>query len=95
MWTDAFHRTVERLWIRVEPLVPTNDVRRRVRADAQAFVTQQRRDRARRRRLAVRAHDVDRREGALGMSELREERSHPVEAEFLRPRRKCLDKFSW
>ena len=48
---------------------------------------QQRRDRARRRRLAVRADDVDRRERALRIAERVEERAHPVEPELLGPRR--------
>ena len=45
---------------------------------------EQRRRRPRRRRLAVRADDVDRRVGALRVAELGEQRAHPVEPE-LRP----------
>ena len=47
-------------------------------------------DRPRRRRLAVRADDVDRRVGALRVAERGEQRAHPVEAELLRPRRERL-----
>ena len=56
---DAADRALEALVVGVEPLAPARDVRRRVAADAQALRPEQRRDRPRRRRLPVRADDVD------------------------------------
>ena len=62
-----------------------------VRADARALGAQQRLDRPRRRRLAVRADDVDRRIGELRVAERGEQRPHPPEPELLRPRRQRLE----
>src|SRR5207247_9205483 len=81
----------ERVGIRVEPLVPAGDVRRRVGAGGETLRTQQRRDRAGRRRLAVRPDDVDRRERALRATEALEQRAHSSEPELLRPRRQRRD----
>ena len=56
---DAADGTLEALGVGVEPLLPARDVRRRVRADTQPFLPQQRGDRPRGRRLAVGADNVD------------------------------------
>ena len=83
----ARDRSLERVRVGVEALVPAAHVRRRVRADGQAVHAEQLGDRARRRRLAVRADDVHRPERTLRVSERVEECVHPAEAELLRPRR--------
>ena len=74
------------LTVDCDPLRPRADVRRDRRPDGQAFGEQQRLDRPRRRRLPVRADDVDRRTGGLRVAERGEQRPHPSEPEFLRPR---------
>ena len=79
-------RAFEGVGVGVEPLVPAAHVRRRVRADREAVGTQQRGDRARRRRLAVRADDVHGAIRTLRVVERVEERVHTAEAELLRPR---------
>jgi hypothetical protein len=71
----------------LDPLRPAADVRRDVRADTQALSSQQCRREERRRRLAVRADDVDRRVVALRVAEVGEQPLDPREAEVLRPRR--------
>ena len=69
-----------------DPLGPRADVRRDGRADGEPLGEQERLDRPRRRRLAVRADDVDRRVGELRVAERREQRPHPAQPELLRPR---------
>ena len=88
---DATNGMLEALRVGVEPLLPTRNVRRRVRAHCQPFLSQQRGDRPRRRRFAVGADDVDGRERALGVAELLEQRTHAVQAELFRPGRERLD----
>ena len=75
----------------LDPLAPAADVRRDIGARDQPFGPQQRRDHPRSRRLAVRAHNVDRRIGALRLAELGEERAHPPQSELLGPGRQALD----
>src|SRR5207237_7690462 len=53
-----------------DPLLPRNDVRGQIRTHGQTTVEQQRLGQPRRRRLAVRADDVDRREPLLRLAEL-------------------------
>ena len=65
---------LERFRITIQALVPAGDVRRGVGAYLQALGSQQRGDRPGRGRLAVRPDHVDRREGALRISERRQER---------------------
>ena len=72
--------------ITIQPLVPARDVGRGVGACPQSLGAQQLSDRPGRGGLAVRPHDVDRREGALRIAERREERADTVEPELLRPR---------
>ncbi len=88
---DARDRAFEALRVGVEPLVPAGDMRRGVGPDPEPLGTEERRRQPRRRRLAVRADDVDRRERLLRIVELGEERVHPVEPELLGPRRERGD----
>ena len=72
-------------------LGPRAHVRREVGADAEAGVAEELLDHPRRRRLAVRPDDVDRREARLRIAERGEQRPHPLEPEtVLRPRREAL-----
>jgi hypothetical protein len=73
-----------------DPLAPLAHVRRDGRADRQAFGEEQRLDRPRRRRLAVRADDVDRRIDQLRVAQRRQQRPHPPQPELLRPRAQAL-----
>ena len=75
----------------LDPLAPTTHVRGRVRAGPQPFALEIGGNRPRRRRLALGADDVNRRVGALRVSELGDERAHRVEAELLRPGAERLD----
>ena len=70
-----------------DPLGPADDVRREVGADTQSLRGKQRLDHPHGCRLAVRADHVDGRIAALRMAEPFEERTHPAEAELLRPGR--------
>ena len=74
-----------------DPLGPRADVRRDGRADRQTLGEEQRLDRPRRGRLAVRADDVDGREGELRVAERGEQRPHPPEPELLRPGAEARD----
>ena len=72
--TDSLDRDLEVgvFAVDLDPLAPARDVRRRVGADRQALPTKERSGAAGRRRLAVRADDVDRTVRALRLAELRE-----------------------
>src|SRR6185437_436711 len=75
-----------------DPLAPATDVRREVGADREARVREQRLGRPRRRRLPVRADDVDRRIPPLRIAELGEQRADPLEPEALcGPRAQALN----
>ena len=88
-------RALEAGGVGLEPLGPAGDVRRRVGRGSDALRAQERRDRARRRRLSLRADDVHGVVGALGSSEPVEQRLHPLEPEPLgRPRRQRRDPVS-
>ena len=78
-----------------DPLGPAADVGRDRRADRETFGAEQRLDRQRRGRLAVRADDVDRRIGELWVTERGEERPHPPQPEPLRPRRLGVEPGGW
>ena len=78
----------------LDPLAPTGDVRRRVRADEHALAVEERSRAARCGRLAVRSHDVDRRAGALRLAELGQQGAHPSQPELLGPGRERLDPLS-
>ena len=75
----------------LDPLRPAAHVRRDVRADAQPRRVEQRRAHQRRRRLAVRADDVDRGKRALRLAERGEQRPHAAEPELLGPRRERFE----
>src|SRR5262249_56161099 len=72
LWTNAPDRALEvgLLAADADAFRPAANVRRVVRADAQAFPRQQLLDRSRRRALAVRADDVNRRVRVLGLAEV-------------------------
>ena len=101
---DAFGRGTDTLDCGVEvslgaanadALAPATYVRREVGADREAFAREQFLGRARDRRLAVRADDVDRRVAQLRIAELGEERLDAVETEpLLRPGAQRLDELS-
>jgi hypothetical protein len=74
-----------------DPLAPAHDVRGDVRARKDALLEQERLDHARRRRLAVRADDVDRPHLPLRIAEPFEKGSHPPQAELLRPGAQALE----
>ena len=70
------------------PLPPAGHMRRDRRANPEPVREQQRFDRARRRRLAVRSDDVDCRVRVLRLPERFEQRPHPIEPKAVdRPRR--------
>ena len=89
---DARERGVEVCVCAVDldPLRPAAHVRRHVRADVEPLGPEQLRSQERRRRLPVRADDVDRRIAALRVAEVGEQLLHASEAELLRPRRQPL-----
>ena len=76
--------------VELDPLRPGAHVRRDVRAHVQALGAEQRGCQERRRRLAVRADDVDRRVAPLRLAEIGEQPLHPPEAELLGPGRERL-----
>src|SRR5207302_7400065 len=80
--------------VHLDPLAPTRDVGRGVGADRQACSRQEGGCPSRRRRLAVRADDVDCGVSALRLAELGEQVTHPPQAELLGPGRKRLDELS-
>ena len=83
---------VDLVAIDANSLWPVGDMRRDRRADAEPVREQQRFDRARGRRLAVRSDDVDCGVRVLRLPERFEQRPHPIEPEAVdRPRRQRLD----
>ena len=92
--TDERHRLLEvRLGaVDPDPLAPARHVRRDGRADREPLGEEELLDRDRRRRLPVRAHDVDRGVRLLRVAELGEERAHPLEPEaFAGPGRERVE----
>jgi hypothetical protein len=75
----------------VDALAPAGDVRRRVGARPQPGAGHQRAGHPRRRRLPVRADDVNRRVAALRVAEVTQQRLHSLQSELLRPRRERGD----
>ena len=78
-----------------DPLAPAADVRGHVRADPEPGAGQERLRHPRRRRLAVRADDVDGRVAELRVAELGEQRTHALDPEAVRrPRAQRSDPLS-
>jgi hypothetical protein len=70
----------DRLAVEADALASVQQVRAGVEAGAQAVCPEERLDHASRRRLAIRARDVDDREGPLRPAEQVDQRADPIEA---------------